>query len=676
MHQTDHMAAGWPRASGLSTQRQQDPPTMWRADGQVCPSMDEARESGQARCSAFVTLTEGVIWQDADGRILGANEAAPRMLGLTLDELLGRTFMDPRWKAVRPDGCPMRGEDHPGMVALRTGLAQRMLVMGVLAPDCQRRWMSVHAIPCFAPGSARPIGVVVNFVDITSQVELRQQFQEQARELRDLYEHAPCGHHLLDVNGRYLRINATELHWLGVEREQVIGLRSPSEFMSEESRAVFNATLSRILAGESVIGVEVELRGASGQRHWVQLSATPEFDADRRFVAIRSVLHDVTESRLARQALETLSARQQVLIDNDLVGIARVLDRRLVWANRAFGRMFGYEPNELIGAETSVLFPGRRAWAAFAHVAGQALSQGSSHQAEVELRRKDGSVIWADCDGAVLDSAIGETMWFSKDITVAKRKEALRIKALELKAEGRHLCDGARLHATFLSNMSHELRTPLNAIVGFVYLLQKASPLMDESKRLRYLDRIGSSANHLTTLIDNMLEMSQLQGSRIGLDPQPLEPGEVLREVADMLEPKARDQGVRVSVESPDIAPSPCLDRMRLQLVALNYLDNAIKFSGAGSIISVRGFAPRPDRLRIEVQDEGIGIAPEGQARLFVPLQQLIAGTTMESGGNGIGLALVRQIVEAQGGSVGLSSEMGRGSLFWAELPCGTGAVG
>lgn len=627
----------------------------------------------QVRSGAdFDALAEGVIWQDGEGRVIDANEAAGPLFGLTKAEILGGTSRDAWWQAVHEDGTPWPASEHPGMTALRTGEPQRMQIMGIASPRFGRRWLSLHAMPQFAAGASRPTGVVSSFMDVTAQIESRHRMQLQASELAELYDKAPCGYHTLDAQGQYMRINDTELGWLGVTRESVIGSRCLSDFLAQESKAVFEASFSRIKAGEPLDGIELELVDAGGGRRWVRMSANPVQSRDGAFVATRSVLHDITESRAARAELERLNEQQRLLLDNDLVGIVRIKDRRVNWMNRAFGRMFGYELDELVGRDTAILYPDQAAYEAFGQSSSASMGEGRGYRSTVELRRKDGAAIWVDCTGARLDPATGEAVWFSMDVTEARRAEALRIDAANLSAENRLLQETARLHRTFLSNMSHELRTPLNAVIGFADMLQRSGSQIDDERRVRFLGQIAKSGKHLLDMIESMLDLSSMEAGRVPLQPRPIDLRTVMQEVTNMLESEAQRHKVSLATEFSADLPTVNLDPLRLKQVLINYLGNAIKFCRVGGNVVARASMRGPGRICIEVQDDGVGISEADQGRLFVRFQQLSAGSTKAYEGTGIGLALVKQIVEAQGGRVGVRSALGQGSTFWVELPVTT----
>lgn len=485
-----------------------------------------------------------------------------------------------------------------------------------------------------------------------------------------LFDEAPCGYHTLDAQGRFLSINATELLWLGRQREEVVGHARAADFLTEEGRATFAREFPRLLAGETLHGLEYDLVGADGSMRRVAIDASPVLDDQGRFHSSNTVMHDVTALHAARQALLQENARQQLLLDNRLVGIARIHNQRFVWVNAAFERMFGYGSAELIHQDTAILHPTPADFSAFGEAARAALAQHGTHRAVLELRRKDGSSVWADCSGTVLDAASGELIWFSLDVTASRRAEALRVEAADLAAENRQLQETARLHSMFLSNMSHELRTPLNAVLGFVELLQMPSIASDADTHASYLSQIRASGQHLLAMIERLLDLANAEAGRLVLEPAPVDARATVQEVIGMLEAKAQDASV-VLRNATQALPLVQLDPLRLKQVLLNFLSNAIKFSHGGGQVIVTAAMAGPGRLRVEVQDEGIGISDADQTRLFVRFRQLSTGMTKAYEGTGIGLALVKQIVEAQGGRVGVRSEVGRGSVFWAEWPVG-----
>lgn len=619
--------------------------------------------------TVFDALAEGVVWQAADGRVVDANAAAAAILGLNHDELLVRTPRDPRWYAVHPDGSPWPAEDHPAVRALRSGQPQRGAVMGIMAPGGGRRWISINSTPVVSADSGSLKGVVSSFVDVTEQVELRRRLEDSNRELADLYDHAPCGYHMLDAQGHFLRINDTALQWFGCGREEAIGRLGPFDFMPEASRQVFWRNFERLLAGERLDGVEVDIVSRNGQMRRVRATVSPILDARGRLTATRSVWHDITELHASRTQLEQLAAQQAAVLDNDLVGIVRLRGRTIEWKNRAFDRILGFTGTELLGQDTAMLYPDAEAFRKLGEEAYAVLHSGGVFRCQIELRRKDGQPIWVDCSGFMLNRDAGEAIWFSRDITELRRAEELRVKAAQLEAENRQLLATRRLHQVFLANMSHEMRTPLNAVLGFAQLLRAGAAPPGSERQQTYLENIESSGKRLLAMIDTILTTADAESGKLEFHAEPVDPKSAVDEVIALLAPAAAARQVRLDSAVSSSLESLHVDPLRLRQILLNYVENAIKFSRQGGRVQVRLMPFANDRFLVEVEDEGIGIRNEDLPRLFTEFQQLNAGSTKAHPGAGAGLALVKILVEGQGGSVAVRSRIGQGSVFVAELP-------
>lgn len=388
-----------------------------------------------------------------------------------------------------------------------------------------------------------------------------------------------------------------------------------------------------------------------------------------QFVAARSVLHDITELHARTLALEKLNAEQGVVLNNDLISIVRLRDRKVVWANRAFDRIFGYHPGEMLGQSTAALFLDDEAFEAFARDAYPSLREGKTYRAQLRLRRKDGSIVWTDCSGSMLDPDTSEIMWFALDISEQRKAEELRVRSAELEAENRQLRETQRLHRLLLANMSHELRTPLNAILAFGQMLESGSVKSDSPKYVGYISRIVGSGKHLLGLIDQVLDYAKVESGKMTFDPAPTRVPHELHEVVEMLQPESAARRIAVLVSVDDSVESVITDPLRLKQMLLALVGNAIKFSHEGGSVDLRASVVDDAFWQVDITDRGIGIDEANLARLFSPFVQLSSGSTKTHGGTGIGLALVRLIAQAQGGRIDVRSQLGAGSTFSLILP-------
>ncbi|MGM0984301.1 MAG: ATP-binding protein [Pseudomonadota bacterium] len=252
----------------------------------------------------------------------------------------------------------------------------------------------------------------------------------------------------------------------------------------------------------------------------------------------------------------------------------------------------------------------------------------------------------------------------ARDNAAARRD--LETLSRELEVTARQAESASHAKSEFLATVSHEIRTPLNGVIGMSDLLQD-QPLPERARH--YADTIHDSARLLLELINDILDFSKIEAQRLELEARPFALGELVDGAISLFAPRAEARGVRLTYElDPGLPPSLVGDAGRLRQVLLNLLSNAIKFTEQGEV-RLRVRDEGDSQVRFEVTDTGGGIGPGRQAQLFEPFQQGDPSTARRFGGTGLGLAISKRLVEAQGGSIGLESEVGHGSRFWFVLP-------
>jgi PAS domain S-box-containing protein len=249
--------------------------------------------------------------------------------------------------------------------------------------------------------------------------------------------------------------------------------------------------------------------------------------------------------------------------------------------------------------------------------------------------------------------------------------QQLKLVNEKLVAARDHAIDASKAKSAFLANMSHELRTPLNAIIGYSELIEEESHERAANISLGDVGKIRSAARHLLALIDDILDVSKIEAGKMELFVESFDARELIDEVLATIEPLAAKNGNHLIADLGDGLGQLHTDRTKLKQVALNLLSNACKFTHAGSVrLTVRRHrAGDGDRLQLEVEDTGIGIAPERLEELFQPFRQADESTTRKYGGTGLGLSISRHYCQMMQGSIDADSAPGRGSTFTVRLP-------
>ncbi|MBE9174954.1 response regulator [Synechocystis salina LEGE 06155] len=255
-----------------------------------------------------------------------------------------------------------------------------------------------------------------------------------------------------------------------------------------------------------------------------------------------------------------------------------------------------------------------------------------------------------------------------------QRREA----QLQLQETNQELLRVTRLKDEFLANMSHELRTPLNAILGNTEILQEEIFGEINPKQSQSLDAIESSANHLLSLINDILDLAKIEAGQIELEMDSVFIPSLCEASLGFIKQQAQKKKIQIQTQIGDNLPELWGDERRLRQVLINLLNNAVKFTPEGGRVALTvEWLPCPkgedySRIRFSIADTGIGIAPEDITKLFHPFVQIDSALNREYEGTGLGLVLVKQVVEMHGGEVSLTSKVGVGSTFVVDIPCKT----
>lgn len=422
--------------------------------------------------------------------------------------------------------------------------------------------------------------------------------------------------------------------------------------------------------------MDYRLRRHDGEYRWIRDNGAPRYDSKGAFVGYIGHCLDIHDRVEAESKLRNLSAVVEQSPESILITDK---DAVIQYVNSACEASSGYTREELIGQNPRIFNSGltprhvyERMW--------ETLLAGCPWSGQFSNRKKCGDIFYEYVRIAPIRDEAGRiTNYVSVKENVTEKKliadeldhyrhhleDLVTERTLEL-AHAKEDAEAANVaKSVFLANMSHEIRTPLNAITGMAYILHRSGLNPEQTDKL---DKIENAGSHLLRVINDVLDLAKIEAGKLVLENTPVHIAVLLENVTSMLGQKARDKGLHFNIETALLPNHLVGDPTRLQQALLNYANNAIKFTEQGYItLRVTQIAKTENTatLRFEVEDSGIGIAPEALAKLFSAFEQADSSTTRKYGGTGLGLAITKKIAAIMGGTAGATSIAGQGSTFW-----------
>ncbi len=480
---------------------------------------------------------------------------------------------------------------------------------------------------------------------------------------------APDDFRILEANK-----NAVELY--GYPRRQMCEMRLLDLFAIEQNdRGRQHVLETELRKPYNTLGPFVH-RGAAG-RELVVSMVFSRFAIQGRDARIMQI-QDETSRRTAEEAVRASEERFRELFENANDAIfLHDLKGRLMAMNRAAESLSGYTRAEVLGKSIEELIaPESRHLnqdSIRAHLGGS-----PNQHFELRLLPKSGGVRFLEVSTRVIyrkGQAVA-IQGIGRDVTERKQAEQkLRESARELQIKNEELSnalqmarEATQLKEQFLANTSHELRTPLNGIMGMINLIKTTDLTPDQRD---YAEAISQCANDLLTIINDLLDLSQIGAGRLALDYRPFDPADSLRSVLKLISIRATTKGLGLTYDIDPRVPSLIEgDSVRFRQVLTNLIANAVKFTTNGGVHVVLTTSTDTSRVRCDVVDTGIGVDEALRDRIFEAFFQADGSNRRRYGGTGLGLTISRQLVELMGGQIGMFNNAGgRGATFWFALP-------
>jgi PAS domain S-box-containing protein len=431
-----------------------------------------------------------------------------------------------------------------------------------------------------------------------------------------------------------------------------------------EDRAEVNQKFGDSIANLTSWNFECRIKRKDGAVRWVWVKGTHELDEHNKPLKMIGVVQDITERKLHELNSKQFEA---IVQSSDDAIMSKSLDGAVLSWNPGAEVMFGYSTEEMIGTHMVVILPPDRLNQEEG-ILNRLLNDKKFIQFEAVGLHKDGTKIDVSVTISRIHDQDGKVIGTTKIVhNITERKQfqyALLEKNVELEG-ATVLAEKANLaKSEFLSSMSHELRTPLNVVLGFAQLLDCGMPSLPQKLSI---DQILKAGWHLLDLVNEILDLAMIESGKVSMSIEPISLSAVLQDYQAMIAPQAQKRGVVMIF--PEFA-YPCYvraDMTRLKQVMINLLSNAIKYNLDDGSIIVQWAMVEDNRVRISITDTGHGMTPEQLAQLFQPFNRLGREDGSEEG-TGIGLVVTKQLVELMGGTIGVESGVGVGSVFWIEL--------
>jgi PAS domain S-box-containing protein len=381
--------------------------------------------------------------------------------------------------------------------------------------------------------------------------------------------------------------------------------------------------------------------------------------------------HEKAEDRLRKLSMAVEQNPTSVLITD--------LDGRIEYVNQTFIDITGYTAEECIGRNPRMLRSGKTSQQVYQDM-WRALTSGQSWHGELINLRKNGEEYIEQAHVSPIRQADGKVTHYlgiKLDITEHKRVEAelhrhreqlehlVRERTVELETARSEAERLTRVKSAFLANMSHEIRTPLGAVLGLARIGARDSTAPDSAQTFT---RILQAGQHLLGVINDILDFSKIEAGKLEVEAKPFCLTDVIDDAVALVSERAKEKSLSLSVTASDDLPQWVLgDRLRVEQVLLNLLGNAVKFTDRGKVsLRVTRVA---EQIQFAIQDSGIGMSPEQQAKLFKPFEQAQEDASRRAGGTGLGLAISKTLISMMGGDVAVRSTLGQGSCFTVRLP-------
>lgn len=501
--------------------------------------------------------------------------------------------------------------------------------------------------------------VLIN--DITERKIVEEKLIRERKLLRTLIDNLPVTIYVKDAECRKIIANKADLEVIGAKsEEEVLGKTDLDTFDNETGSRGFIDDQKVINTGEAILNREEDFYDKNGVQRWLLTSKIPFHDEKEKVIGLVGIGQNITEQKLAQEKILKLSKG----IEQSPVSIIITdLSGNIEYVNPKFCEVTGYSKEEAINQNSRILKSGMMPDELYQDL-WQTIKSGNVWRGELHNKMKDGTLFWEWATITSIKNDKGITTNYiaiKEDITERKKMQADLVEAKD-KAE-----ESDRLKSAFLANMSHEIRTPLNSIIGFSELLSDRD--FDQDQKDEFIQTIIENGNNLLVIISDIMDFSMLESGQMKIRKEVISTRKLLKDLANDFNKKATLKGLEIridqSFDNQDVRFES--DIYRIRQIFNNLIGNALKFTFEGYIEI--GYKIQDEFIEFHVRDTGIGIAPENHHAIFERFRQVDTARTRKYGGNGLGLAITKNLVKLLGGNIWVESEPEKFSDFFFTIP-------
>lgn len=594
-------------------------------------------------------IPDAIYVKDTQGRKLISNKADLEICGLSNEnEAIGKTDSEVSYPG---DNNQTHADD---LYVIQTSSPILNKLESFIDNNGKKRYFLTTKIPLFND-SGKLIGLVGVGHDITSQKQNEQLISQLSKGI----EQSPASIIITDTSGNIEYVNQKFNEVSGYSFDEIKG-KNPRIFQSgRTTRAEYKRLWETISSGNEYRS-EVLNRKRNGDLFWESVLISPIRDEEGTIINYIAIKEDITDRKKSDLEIRKLSV---AIEQNPASVIITNTEGIIEYVNNKFLIVTGYSKKELIGKVIRILKPGHISDETYIEI-WNCLYAGKEWRGEHQNRKKDKSKYWESVLISPIknqENKITNYIILSEDISDRKKMEKELITAKEKAVES------DRLKSAFLANMSHEIRTPLNSILGFSDLLVSLD--LDPKIRAEYADMINLSGSNLLSIINDILDISKIEAGQIVLTEKRFPAFQMISDIQKEYSLKARSKGIeiRLSVLESDKDIYLLSDENRIKQVLVNFVGNAMKFTDTGYVEI--GMKIKDKQVVFHVKDTGIGIPKEYHDKVFERFRQVESAQTRKYGGNGLGLAITKNLAELLGGKIHLESKPNVGSTFFLMLP-------